>query len=531
MAAPGLIGTTLGGYAVEALLGSGGMASVYCGLDLHLQRPVAIKVLADRAAALPGFADRFRQEARLVANLRHPNIVQIYAFGEERGLTYMVQELLPGPTLEQRMADATQQGQFLPPDKVTAIVAQLAAALDAAHTAGVIHRDVKPANALWNAAGLLILTDFGIAKDLGGAINQTQAGTVMGTPTYMAPEQAQGLPLSPATDIYALGVILYELLTNRVPFTGAQPLAVLLQHAQDAPPSPRTLRLDLPPAVEAVVLRALAKEPAARYASAGALAQALQQAWAPALAADIHQLATRPWTPGPGTPLASPRATPAGAAMPRPAPSPGSAASGGQPAQQPAPAAPRQPPAASPGPAARRSSLLLPVLGALLLLAFVGAAALALRGNRQESPQVTSPTTAATQRAQTTDATVAAATTAVAQAPAITEEPAPAPDAPTAAAAGGPVAEVRELLAAGVRDGSAGPQGETLLATLDAAQQALDQGDTAGATTQLFALQRTLLQEARAGMLAPELLRQALSGIDAIADDDQLTLPLSVSAD
>lgn len=353
----------------------------------------------------------------------------------------------------------------------------------------------------------------------------------MGTPTYMAPEQAQGLPLSPATDIYALGVILYELLTNRVPFTGAQSLAVLLQHAQDAPPSPRGLRPDLPPAVEAVTLRALAKEPAARYASAGALAQALQQAWAPAVAGDIHQLATRPWAPGPGAPLASPRATPGGAAMPRPTPSPGSAASGGQPAQQPAPAAPRQPPAASPGPAARRSSLLLPVLGALLLLAFVGAAILALRGNRQESAQVTSPTAAATQRAQTTDATVAAATTAVAQAPAITEEPAPAPDAPTAAAAGGPVAEVRELLAAGVRDGSAGPQGETLLATLDAAQQALDQGDTAGATTQLFALQRTLLQEARAGMLAPELLRQALSGIDAIADDDQLTLPLSVSAD
>jgi hypothetical protein len=466
---PGLIGGTLGGYAVEALLGSGGMASVYRGQDLHLQRPVAIKVLSDHAAALPGFADRFRQEARLVASLRHPNIVQIYAFGEERGLTYMVQELLPGPTLDQRLAGAARAGSFLAPGEVVGIVAQLAAALDAAHAAGIIHRDVKPANAMWNAAGALVLTDFGIAKDLGGAIAQTQAGIVMGTPIYMAPEQAQGQPLSPATDVYALGVILYELLTNRAPFEGAQSLAVLLQHVQDAPPPPRGLRPEIRPAVEAVVLRALAKDPAARYPRAGAMAQSLQQAWAPAAAAaDIHQLATRPWTPVSVTPPAAPPP----AARPTPAPAP-----------------------VVPQPAARPSPL-LPILGVLLLLAFAGAIALALRGGPQE-----------------------AATTA------------PTPNAPAEAQASGPVAAVQELLADGVRDGRAGPQGEALLGTLDATRQALDQGDVAGATAQLAALQRALLQEARAGTLAPDLLRRALSGIDAIAEDRQLTLPLSVGAD
>lgn len=468
-----LIGNTIGGYAVEALLGSGGMASVYRGRDLNLQRAVAIKVLADHMATLPGFADRFRQEARLVANLRHPNIVQIYAFGEERGLTYMVQELLPGPTLEQRMAAAARTGAFLEQGEVMAIVTQLAAALDAAHAAGIIHRDVKPANALWNAAQTLVLTDFGIAKDLGEAVTRTQAGMVIGTPSYMAPEQAQGLPLTPATDCYALGVILYELLTNRAPFSGEQPMAVLLQHMRDAPPPPRGLRPDLPPPVEAVVLRALAKEPAQRYASGGAFAAALRQAWAPG--GDIHQLATQPWMP---------------------------AAPAAQPAAPPAPSAQRAArPAAAQAPAARAGGLLLPILGALLLLVFIGAAVLALRGTTGVAEQ-------------TPGASATAVTTPVAA-----EPPAPAAR----------IAAVRELLATAAQDGSAGPQGEALVATVDAAQQALAQGDTATATAQLAALQRTLLAEAQAGALAPDVLRQALTGIDAIAAEHQLALPLAVS--
>lgn len=476
-----LIGQTIGGYRVEALLGSGGMASVYSGLDPRLQRPVAIKVLGGRAAVLPGFDERFRQEARLAASLRHPNVVQIYALGEERGLTYMVQELLPGPTLEQRIADVAGQGGSFSPAEAQAIVAQLAGALDAAHAAGMVHRDVKPANALWNGAGALVLTDFGIAKALGGALTQTQAGVVMGTPAYIAPEQAQGQPLGPATDIYALGVILYELLTGRVPFTAPESLAVLLQHVQDAPAPPRALRPDLPAAVEAVVLRALAKEPGARYASAGALAEALEGAWAAPAAGSVHQVPTRRWEP----PAANRGPT---APQPRPAGVPN--------------VAPRVPtPVAA---AARRRSTLLPVLGALLALVFAGAAILALRGAPGRAPE---------------QAAVGATAPVVESAPA-TGEPAPA----------GPAAEVRALLAEAARDGSAGPQGEALLATLDAAQQALDRGDAAAAAERLAALQRALLAEARADALAPDLLRLALAGVEAIAADHGLSLPLTVSA-
>jgi hypothetical protein len=483
-----LVGQTLGGFAVEALLGSGGMASVYRGLDLQLQRPVAIKVLTAHTAALPGFAERFRQEARLAASLRHPNIVQVFAFGEERGMTYMVQELLPGPTLEQRMADVSREGGFLGAGEVVAIVAQLAAALDAAHAAGVIHRDVKPANALWNGAGALVLTDFGIAKALSGAVTQTQAGTIMGTPTYMAPEQAQGLPLSPATDSYALGVILYQLLTGQVPFAAGDAIALLLQHIQEPPQPPSVLRPDLPPAVEDVVMRALAKEPGRRYSTAGALAEALRQAWPTAAAAgDIHQAPTRRWAPSTPTPApAAAYVPPAAAYQPQTAPAP-----------EQAQAAPYQPPVA-PAPAPRHRRGLLPMLGALLALAFLAAALLAARGQGDEGR---------------------AAATAPAATPAAALTPAP----------GGPVAEVRELLAAGARDGRAGPQGEALVAAADAAGQALALGDAGGATAQLAALQRALLQEARAGALDPNLLREALSGIDAIADEHGLELPLNVS--
>jgi eukaryotic-like serine/threonine-protein kinase len=314
--AANLVGTTLGDYAIEALLGSGGMATVYRGLDRHLQRPVAIKILAAHTAALPGFVARFRREARLIANLRHPNIVQIYTFGEEQGLIYMVQELLPGPTLEQRIAEARRRRQTLPNEEVTTIISQLAAALTAAHKAGVIHRDVKPANALWNTVGALVLTDFGIAKETAATVTQTESGQVIGTPAYMSPEQGQGLALTPATDIYSLGVILFELLTNQVPFTASTPVAVVLQHIHDQPPSLRALRPDLPPAVEAVVQQALAKDPAQRFRSADALATALQQAWVLANV-PMHQLPTQAWNPP-----ARPAANAATYALPWPAPAP-----------------------------------------------------------------------------------------------------------------------------------------------------------------------------------------------------------------
>jgi serine/threonine-protein kinase len=275
-----LIGTRLGNYHVRELLGSGGMASVYKGYDPALDREVAIKVLG--AAGQPDdFVARFQREARVVARMRHPNIVQIYHFGAERDVVYMIQELLPGPTLAQHIRESGRRRMAA--DHVQAIVAQLAAALDFAHGQGVIHRDVKPSNALYNTQGQIVLTDFGIARGPADAARTvTGPGVVMGTPGYLAPEQAiSSATLTPACDIYSLGVVLFELLTGQLPFEADSPMGVVLKHLYDDPPPPSSLRPDLPPALDKLVLRALSKEPAARYPSATALAEALQAAWPP----------------------------------------------------------------------------------------------------------------------------------------------------------------------------------------------------------------------------------------------------------
>jgi serine/threonine-protein kinase len=313
MARESLIGTRLGGYDVRALLGSGGMASVYKGYDPALDREVAIKVISTAGRA-DDFVARFQREARVAARLRHPNIVQIYHFGGQRDIVYMVQELLPGPTLEQRMRESGRRR--LAADRVLAIVDQLAGALDFAHGQGVIHRDVKPSNALYNAHGQLALADFGIARDAGDPTQTpTGPGVVMGTPGYVAPEQAiSSVALTPACDIYALGALLFELLTGRLPFEADTPMGVILKHLYDEPPRPSNLRPDLPGALDGIVLRALHKEPAERYPSAGALAQELRAAWPTGRAA----------TPPKGAPAAPARALPKGVATPpaRPKPAP-----------------------------------------------------------------------------------------------------------------------------------------------------------------------------------------------------------------
>lgn len=317
-----LTGVRLGAYEVRELLGSGGMASVYKGYDPALDREVAIKVIST-ALQTPDFVARFRREARVVANLRHSHIVQIYHFGEqpERGIFYMVQELLPGPTLEQQLRKLGKRR--LAASTVQRIIAQLAAALDYAHGQGVIHRDIKPSNALYNAHDQLVLTDFGIARSADDSRSTTTGpGLVMGTPAYVAPEQAIGsATLTPACDVYALGVVLFELLTGQTPFDAETPMGVLLKHLYDEPPAPRSLRPDLPPAVERVVLRALDKEPARRHPSAGALAQALQAAWPEERAALPNEAAParERATPKAATKAAAretPKATPAAVARP-----------------------------------------------------------------------------------------------------------------------------------------------------------------------------------------------------------------------
>lgn len=268
----------LGRYHVRELLGSGGMASVYKGYDPEQRREVAIKVL-NTADQSPDFSKRFQREIGVVKKLRHPHIVECYDFGTQDNIAYMVQEFLPGPTLAERIRKRGKRR--IPDDEILTIVTQLAQALDFAHKKGVIHRDVKPSNAIYNAEGQIVLTDFGIARSPNDALRTvTGPGFIMGTPGYIAPEQAiSSTTLTPACDIYSLGVLLFEMLTGQLPFEADTPMGVVLKHLYDEPPSPRSVRSDLSKALDAVVLKSLHKEPDKRYASAVALARALQRAW------------------------------------------------------------------------------------------------------------------------------------------------------------------------------------------------------------------------------------------------------------
>ena len=282
------VGETVENYRLKSILGKGSTSIVYLGQPLDgAQQMAAIKVLTfhDAAASVDRatFRTRFLREARAVRKLRHDHILPVLSYGEVDDLTYMIMPLVTGGTLAARMTAARAP---LPLEEIAVYCRQLASALDYAHEQGIVHRDVKPSNVLLDEGGSLYLTDFGIARlyDVGantitaGHIGLTQTGQVLGTPYYMAPEQIRGEPVSPATDIYALGVVMYQLVTGQVPYQGDTPLAVALQHLQDDPCPPSLLRSGLPPTAEAAILRAMAKQPADRFASAGALADALEQA-------------------------------------------------------------------------------------------------------------------------------------------------------------------------------------------------------------------------------------------------------------
>lgn len=314
-----LTGRTLGNYRLVERIGRGGMASVYKAYQPSLERHVAVKVIHEQLAADDEtFLKRFQREAKAVASLRHPNIVQVFDFGIEDDVAYMVMEYLEGTSLRAELKTLAERGEIMPPQQVLRIFQAVTGALEYAHRQGMVHRDVKPANVMLTSKGDVILTDFGIARIVGGT-QYTATGAVTGTPAYMSPEQGHGERGNERSDIYALGIMLYEILAGRVPFDADTPLAVLLKHINDPLPLPRQLNPAIPEAVEQVVLKALAKDPDDRYqraadmgaALAAALADETQKAEAvPAALQMAADEKTVPVSQVPPEPAVIPRAAP-----------------------------------------------------------------------------------------------------------------------------------------------------------------------------------------------------------------------------
>jgi len=256
-----LLNRTLGGYSLVEELGRGGMATVYKAYQPRLERWVAVKVLdpaytADDSDAL----DRFRREARAIAGLRHPNVLTVYDYGEEDSMAYIVMEYVEGGTLTDRL-----RGEPFKPQRAVEISMGVGRALAYAHDRGIIHRDVKPANILLPREDWPLLADFGLVKLQQARRALTQAGMILGTPHYTSPEQALGDATDHRADIYALGVVLFEMLTGRLPFEAEKAFDVLVMHVNDSPPKLRDLVSDIPQALENIVLKALAKSPDERY--------------------------------------------------------------------------------------------------------------------------------------------------------------------------------------------------------------------------------------------------------------------------
>ena len=275
----------LGGrYLLEERIAAGGMGTVYAATDQRLDRRVAVKLLKDAlsgddryGSAEGGRTDsrvtRFEREARAAAALSHPNVAAVFDYGEDEGAPFIVMELVPGRDLARLLRE---EGP-LDPERARALGAQLCAALAHAHSAGLVHRDVKPANVIVDDAGRVKVTDFGIARAEGDS-RLTQTGSVLGSAHYMAPEQASGAPVTPAADVYAAGIVLYEMLTNAVPFTGESPVSVAMRHVSDEVPPPSSVNPSVPEDLDAVVARATAKDPSNRFPSAADMGAALKGA-------------------------------------------------------------------------------------------------------------------------------------------------------------------------------------------------------------------------------------------------------------
>ena len=264
-----------GRYQVIERIGVGGMAEVYRARDELLGREVAVKVLSERLSSDRSFVERFRREAQAAANLSHPNIVSLYDYGSEGATNFIVMEYIDGRSLGEVI---TQEAPLLP-ERAAEIAADVAKALERAHNAGLVHRDIKPNNIMMTSSGQTKVTDFGIVRALGGETDQqmTQTGMVIGTAAYLSPEQAQGSPVDARSDVYSLGCVLYEMLTGSPPFTGDTPLAVAYKHVREPVEPPSSINPDVPEDLDAITMKALAKNVDNRYASSTEMREDLER--------------------------------------------------------------------------------------------------------------------------------------------------------------------------------------------------------------------------------------------------------------
>lgn len=289
-----LVGSRIGPYEIRAPLGEGGMARVYRAMDLEAGREVALKVLKPEYQTSPEIGQRFAQEAQTMARIRHAHVAQIYGTPEEGPVRAIAMELLTGGSLGDLLARGRQRHRRLRVNAAIRFVLQAARGLEAAHALGVVHRDIKPGNLMLDSAGRVKVVDFGVVLALERSTWLTVVGRPIGTPAYMSPEQCRGERVGPASDIYALGVTFFELLTSRLPFSeeGGSPFALMLKHIQEPPPDPRRLRAGVPDWAANVALRCLHKAPEERFADGGALAQALTEQ-----PADESSVVSQPITP------------------------------------------------------------------------------------------------------------------------------------------------------------------------------------------------------------------------------------------
>jgi serine/threonine-protein kinase len=452
-----------GRYRLGEVLGEGGMAVVYRAQDVLLNRPVAVKILRAQYASDESFLRRFEREAQAAAGFSHANIVNVYDVGTDGDQHYIVMEYIRGPSLKDLIR---RQGPFSV-DGAIFIIGQVTSALDYAHQHGLIHRDIKPQNILVDRDGNAKVVDFGIAKGMRD-VNLTEAGTGMGTVHYVSPEQAQGDPAGPASDLYSTGVVLFEMLTKRLPFEADTPVGVALQHVNTPPPPPSTFNPKIPPEVDAIVLRALAKDPAERYPSGTALSTALRH-WD--MPAPSHSAYTDRPAPQPGSTTAlPPRMRTAPPPPPRNQPRPDRRRDGGPPRQRtgkmpvvPASVPPVRGasravnpayPTARPVQRSNRDDLgcVTWLIGSAILLGIVGLVVLAFKldpGAFANDPDPTATTQAAVTTATTEPVTATAtlppaaptATTASAPTPTVTT----APPTPTATVPAGTVPSLTNL--------------------------------------------------------------------------------------